>query len=127
MIKAILIEDEVYCIETLRTLLKTTCPEVALLGEYSTAEAGMEAIEKWNPDLVFLDIEMPAMNGFQLLEQVGDLSFDVIFTTGYDQYALKAFRASALDYLLKPIVREDLEKAVQKAVKRSSPPMPQQI
>ena len=127
MIKAIIIDDEGHCIDTLRMLLETFCPGVILIDEYRSAKAALEGLEKRKPDLVFLDIEMPVMNGFQFLEQFPQLPFAVIFTTSYDQYAIKAFRFSALDYLLKPIDGEELAKAVQKAEQHLQPPLPQQI
>jgi two-component system LytT family response regulator len=87
----------------------------------------LEAIEKIRPDLIFLDIEMPAMNGFEMLEQVNKISFAVIFTTSYDQYAIKAIRFSALDYLLKPIDPKELIVAVQKVQEQKGLPSPEQF
>jgi len=100
MIKAILIDDEVHCLDTLIMLLSDHCPDVQVIEQCVLAKKGLEAIEKLKPDLVFLDIEMPVMNGFELLEQLSNISFPIIFTTSYDQYAIKAIRFSALDYLL---------------------------
>ena len=100
MIKAIIIDDEMHCLKTLGILLKEYCPDVQVMEQCNDAETGLEAIKKFKPDLVFLDIEMPHMNGFEMLEQFSEIPFAVIFTTGYDQYAIKAFRFSALDYLL---------------------------
>jgi two-component system LytT family response regulator len=87
----------------------------------------LKSFKEKRPDILFLDIEMPHMNGFELLEKLSDINFELIFTTSYDQYAIKAIRFSALDYLLKPIDREELQKAVQKAVSRMKHPLPQQI
>ncbi len=101
MIKAILVDDEMHCLDTLSILLKEYCPEVQILAQCRSAKAGLEAIEKFKPNLVFLDIEMPAMNGFEMLEQFAQINFAIVFTTSYDQYAIKAIRFSALDYLLK--------------------------
>jgi two-component system, LytTR family, response regulator len=114
MIKAIIIDDELHCRKTLAILLKEYCPEVHILEQCSDAQCGIEAIEKSHPDLIFLDIEMPGMNGFDMLERFSDISFAVIFTTGYDQYAIKAFRFYAIDYLLKPIEPKELISAVHK-------------
>lgn len=114
MINAILVDDEVHCLDTLSILLEEHCPEVQLLDRYTSAKAALKGIEELSPDLVFLDIEMPAMNGFELLEHFHDIPFTVIFTTSYDQYAIKAIHFSALDYLLKPIDPKDLVAAVQK-------------
>src|SRR5688572_27084229 len=114
MIKAICIDDEGHCLDTLTLLLKEFCPQVQVIDQCRSAKKGMEAIEKHKPDLVFLDIEMPAMNGFGMLEQLTEIPFAVIFTTSYDHYAIKAIRFSALDYLLKPIDPKELIAAVQK-------------
>lgn len=127
MIRAIIIDDEMHCRKTLSLQLNEYCPEVQVLEQCDNAQAGIEAIRKSNPDLVFLDIEMPHMNGFEMLEQFSEISFAVIFTTGYDQYAIKAFHFSALDYLLKPISHEELIKAVQKVSRHSQHPLPQQL
>jgi len=127
MIKAIIIDDEMHCRKTLSILLKEYCPDVQIIEQCDNGEDGVEAIKKSKPDLVFLDIEMPRMNGFEMLEQFSEIPFAVIFTTGYDQYAIKAFRFSALDYLLKPIDHEELKKAVLKVSKHILYPLPQQL
>ena len=98
MIRAVMIDDELHCLDTLSILLKEYCPDVQLLEKCQSAAKGIEAINKLKPDLVFLDIEMPVMNGFEILEQFPEISFAIIFTTSYDQYAIKAIRFSALDY-----------------------------
>jgi two-component system LytT family response regulator len=127
MIKAIIIDDEMHCRKTLGILLKEYCPDVQVIDQCDNGEDGAEAIKKGKPDLVFLDIEMPRMNGFEMLEQFSEIPFAVIFTTGYDQYAIKAFRFSALDYLLKPIDHEELKKAVLKVSQHILYPLPQQL
>src|ERR1017187_8510156 len=127
MIKAIIIDDEVHCIDTLSILLADYCPEVEVMDKCMSAKKGLEAIEKLNPDLVFLDIEMPIMNGFELLEQFKQIPFSVIFTTSYDQYAIKAIRFSALDYLLKPIDPKELVAAVHKVEIQRTPPSSEQF
>src|SRR4051812_47119913 len=127
MIKAIIVDDEPYCCQTLVTLLNRYCPMVEITGVYYSGVSALTAIKVMPPQVLFLDIEMPKMNGFELLKQLPEINFELIFTTGYDQYAIKAIRFSALDYLLKPIDREELQKAVQKAVQRLSPPLAQQI
>ena len=115
MIKAVIIDDERHSCDALKMLLDKCCPQIQVLAIcYSGAEA-IEKIGELKPDLIFLDIEMPNMNGFQMLEQIPNIDFEIIFTTSYDQYAITAFKFSALDYLLKPVDREELEKAVQKA------------
>jgi len=127
MIKALIIDDEMHCLKTLSMLLKEYCPDVQVVKLCENAEDGIEAIKKFKPDLVFLDIEMPHMNGFEMLEKFSEISFALIFTTGYDQYAIKAFRFSALDYLLKPIDHDELKKAVEKVDRHLQHPLPQQL
>lgn len=127
MIKAIIIDDEVHCIDTLSMLLADYCPEVDVVDKCMSAKKGLEAIEELKPELVFLDIEMPVMNGFEFLEQFNAIPFSVIFTTSYDQYAIKAIRFSALDYLLKPIDPKELITAVQKVQEKKMHPSPEQF
>src|SRR5215813_5100872 len=127
MIKSILVDDEVHCLDTLNILLKEYCPEVEILQRCSSGKAALDAIEKLKPSLVFLDIEMPAMNGFELLEQFSEIPFAVIFTTSYDQYAIKAIRFSALDYLLKPIDPKELVVAIHKVEAHKTPPSAEQF
>ncbi len=127
MIKAIIIDDEIHCRKTLTMLLEEHCPAVQVVEQCEDAEAGILAIQKLKPEIVFLDIEMPGMNGFEMLQKLPAINFEIIFTTSYDQYAVKAFKFSALDYLLKPVERLELETAVQKVVQRLSRPVPQQL
>jgi two-component system LytT family response regulator len=115
MIKAIVVDDEPYAGQALVTLLQRHCPEVVLVAVCNTAAEAMQMIREQQPSLVFLDIEMPHMNGFELLEALSPVSFQVIFTTSYDQYAIRAIRFSALDYLLKPVDATELKQAVAKA------------
>ena len=127
MLKAIIVDDEPYCCESLATLLERFCPEVKISAICNSGQEALTAIAEIKPHLVFLDIEMPYMNGFELLEKLPAIDFELVFTTSYDQYAIKAFRFSALDYLLKPIDREELQKAVKKVVDRKHSPIPQQL
>ncbi len=127
MIKAILIDDEVHCVETLSLLLSDYCPDVQVMEQCVSAKEGLAAVKKHNPALVFLDIEMPVMNGFEFLEQFTDITFAVIFTTSYDQYAIKAIRFSALDYLLKPIEPSELISAVKKVQEQRHLPIAEQF
>lgn len=127
MIKAIIIDDEIHCLDTLSILLKDFCPQVQLQEQCRSAKQGIETIEKFKPDLVFLDIEMPVMNGFELLEQFDEIFFAVIFTTSYDQYAIKAIHCSALDYLLKPIDPNELKHAVKKVEEQRHLPRAEQF
>ena len=127
MIKAIIIDDEPNCCKTLTLLLERYCPEVKVTGIFNNGKDALQAIQAFGPDLVFLDVEMPKMNVFEMLEHLPAINFHLVFTTSYDQYALKAIRFSAIDYLLKPIDREELKKAVQKVKERILVPIPQQL
>ena len=115
MLNAIIIDDEPKCVRSLESDLKECCPEVQIVATCKGGKEGIKAINKFNPDVVFLDIDMPFINGFDLLEMVPNIDFEVIFTTAYDQYALRAFQISAVDYLLKPVQQDKLKQAVQKA------------
>jgi two-component system LytT family response regulator len=112
MIKAIVIDDERLARNELKKLL-ADFPEIEVIAEAANAEEGMERIDALNPDLVFLDIQMPGKTGFDMLAEL-DKTPHVIFTTAYDEYALKAFEVNALDYLLKPIEPKRLTDAIQK-------------
>lgn len=127
MIKSIIIDDEVHCLDTLNMLISDFCPEVQVMEQCMSAKKGLQAIDKYKPDLVFLDIEMPSINGFELLEQFKEIPFSVIFTTSYDQYAIKAIRFSALDYLLKPVDPKELVAAVHKVQAQKTPPSAEQF
>jgi two-component system LytT family response regulator len=127
MIKAIIIDDERHSCDAMKMLLDKCCPQIQIAAVCYSANEGLTKINEQKPDLIFLDIEMPHMNGFQMLEQLTTIDFEIIFTTSYDQYAITAFKFSALDYLLKPVDREELEKAVQKVSKKINPPISQQL
>ncbi len=126
MLKALIVDDEPYCCEALVLLLEDS-PDVEIAAVCHNAVDALTVIKKYNPDLVFLDVEMPKMNGFEMLEQLPAVNFEIIFTTSYDQYALKAIRFSAIDYLLKPVDSEELEKAIQKVIHRSQKPIAEQL
>lgn len=115
MMKVVLIDDEVHSLESLVYLLNQNCPDIEIADQCRNGEQGIKAIRKNQPDIVFLDIEMPGMNGFEVLEQLPDKHLQVIFTTAYDHYAINAIKVSAMDYLLKPIDEQELIEAVQKA------------
>ena len=112
MINSIIIDDEQHCVESLQLLVKKYCPEVAVVETCSNGRQGIESINRYAPELVFLDIAMPKMNGFDMLSMLTKIDFEIIFTTAYDNYAIKAFKVSAADYLLKPIDRQELVNAV---------------
>jgi two-component system, LytTR family, response regulator len=114
MLRAIIIDDELAAVRSLELLINTYCPDVSILGKGHSVVEGIDLIKKLNPDIVFLDIEMPQANGFELLERIPDLNFEIIFITAYNQYAVKAFKYSAIDYILKPIDIDELVKAVEK-------------
>jgi two-component system, LytTR family, response regulator len=118
MIRSIIIDDEQLCAKALANDLQKNCPSVEVLDTCYSAKEGILSIKKLNPDLIFLDVEMPWMNGFEMLEILGDVNFSTIFTTAHDEFAAKAFRISAVDYLLKPIDAGDLKAAVQKVEKK---------
>ena len=110
--KAIIIDDERLARNELKKML-TEFPEVEVVAEAANADEGMEKIESFAPDLVFLDIQMPGKTGFDMLAEL-DKAPNVIFTTAYDEFALKAFEVNALDYLLKPVETKRLADAIQK-------------
>src|SRR5690606_10208410 len=113
MIKVIIVDDEKHAIITLEHLLGKF-EDVEILATVQDSSSAKKIIEEQKPDLLLLDIEMPVLNGFELLEQFDELDFKVIFTTAYDQYAIKALKINALDYLLKPIDPEELRSAIDK-------------
>lgn len=115
MIKAIIVEDEQHCIDRLSGLLASVCKQsVHLMGTFQSVEDGLHAINTVQPDVVFLDVELHDQTGFDLLRQVKKVQFEVIFTTGFDKYAVQAFKFSAIDYLLKPVDSDDLQQAIEK-------------
>jgi two-component system, LytTR family, response regulator len=118
MLKAIIIDDEPDCVKLLALQLKMYCPQVDVVAACTSSTEALIQIQALQPQIVFMDIEMPVMNGFQLLEKLGEINFSLIFVTAYDQFAVKAFRFNALDYLLKPIDGKELTKAVAKAMQQ---------
>ncbi len=116
MINIIIIEDELNSQEILQQLLEEFCTDVKIVGVASNVQTGIQLIKERHPDIVFLDIEMPGGNGFELLKAFDPIPFKVIFVTGYDQYAIQAIRFSALDYLLKPVNIDELQASVAKAI-----------
>ncbi|MCC7030321.1 MAG: response regulator transcription factor [Chitinophagaceae bacterium] len=112
--KAIIIDDEQHCIKTLQWTLAQYCAEIEIIAAASNAASGKQLIELHQPELVFLDIEMPVMNGIEMIKSLDKVNFEIIFTTAYDKYAINAFRLNALDFLLKPIDKDYLIEAVEK-------------
>lgn len=119
MLKTIIIDDEPDCVNLLAMELSIHCPQILIAARCTDSTEGLAAILQHEPDLVFLDIEMPRMNGFQLLEKISEINFSLIFVTAYDKFAIKAFRFSALDYLLKPIDSGEMIQAVNKVIKKA--------
>jgi two-component system LytT family response regulator len=124
MLKAIIVDDENSGVESLQILLNKYCPTVDVLGVAYSADEAEAKIVELKPDLVFLDIDMPFANGFDLLNRFKDIQFEVIFTTAYDHYAVRAFKHSAIDYLLKPIDVDELRAAVIKCEKKKEDSKP---
>jgi len=117
MLKAIIIDDEAKARRVLAAFLGEYCPQINLVGAAEDVVQGVKLIQRVKPDIVFLDIEMPGYNGFQLLEFFDEIDFEIIFVTANNEFALKAFQVSAVDYLLKPLQIDQLVKAVEKAEK----------
>ena len=116
-IKAILIDDELNSLQNLQQKLEGFCPDIAIVAVTQKPEEGLILIRQHQPDVVFLDIEMPKMSGFRMLEELGEYDFDIIFTTAYNHYSVDAIRISAFDYLVKPIGIEELQQAVERLSK----------
>jgi two-component system, LytTR family, response regulator len=118
--KAIIIDDEKRARVSLSLLLQEYCPQVTIVAECENLPEGVKAIRKHQPDIVLLDIEMPGHSGLELLDffDENEVNFSIIFTTAYNEYALKAFKFSAVDYLLKPIIPEELAEAVERVAKQ---------
>lgn len=120
MIRTILVDDEPRGLNTLKKLLQEYCPELKIVAECGDADAAKEKIELLEPQLVFLDISLPGKSSFDLLTELVNINFEIIFVTAHNQYALQAFRYSAVDYLVKPIDEDLLADAVKRALKRIS-------
>ncbi len=116
-VRSIVVDDERNCRTILTTILKEIGQEIEVIGEAQSVDEAYRLINELHPQLVFLDIQMPGGNGFTLLKMWNEIPFEVIFVTAFDQYALNAIKCSALDYLLKPVAKEDLRYAVNKAMK----------
>jgi len=114
MIRSVIIDDESDSIKTLEWKIENYCPEVAVTQSFQNPVQGLDYLKSNSIDLLFLDIEMPRLNGFDILQGMGNIPFDVIFTTAYDEFGIQAIKFSALDYLLKPVQISELQKAVAK-------------
>ncbi len=120
MIKTVIIEDEKKSSDALLHLLQKNCPDISVAGVAASVKEGIETAKNLRPELIFLDVMMPDGSGFDVLEKLSDLKFDLIFTTASEKFAVKAIKYSALDYLLKPIDAEELKLAVKKVADRKS-------
>ena len=116
-IKALIVEDNAFMATVLNDLLTQHATDIAVLNIANTGKKALRLIASEKPDVVFLDIELPDMTGFELLQQLGDINFQTIFTTSHSHYAIKAFRFNALDYLIKPIQETELDEAVKRLLK----------
>ncbi|HRO70588.1 MAG TPA: LytTR family DNA-binding domain-containing protein [Chitinophagaceae bacterium] len=125
IIKAVIIDDEQHSIDTLKWKLENYCPNVTVEASFDNPAEGIRYLKSNKPDLLFLDIQMPMLTGFDVLEELGrDLSFDIIFITAYDNFGIQAVKFSALDYLLKPVQNRDLKEAIDKHLKKASQKIP---
>jgi two-component system LytT family response regulator len=120
MIKTVIIDDEQHSIDTLKWKLENYCPEVQITAAFDKPAEGIKFLKQNQPELLFLDIEMPMLSGFDVLEELGkDLPYNIIFITAYDNFGIQAVKFSALDYLLKPVQNKELKEAIDKHVKKS--------
>jgi two-component system LytT family response regulator len=117
-LKAILIDDELSSLQNLQQKLIEFCPDVQIIATAQRPEEAILLIRQHKPDVIFLDIEMPRMNGFRMLDELGEYDFDIVFTTAYNHYAVDAIRISAFDYLTKPVAIKDLQNAVERLAKQ---------
>lgn len=108
MVKIVIVDDEKHCTDILLALIERNYPDYSIIGCFNSATEALSFINKQSFDLLFLDIQMPELNGFMLLDKLKEITFDVVFTTAFDQYAIKAFKYSAFSYLLKPITEKAL-------------------
>jgi two-component system LytT family response regulator len=118
MITAVIVDDELSAIKSLTWEIENFCSNTEVLGSFTDPIEAIESINRLKPDCVFLDIEMPEMDGFQLLKKLKYIDFDLIITSAYDTYAIKAFKENAIDYLLKPVDTDDLIKSIAKISKK---------
>jgi two-component system, LytTR family, response regulator len=114
MMKAIIIDDEPKGRNILQHLIAQNFPNIKVVATASGADEGIQRIDAWKPDVVFLDVEMPGKNGFDMLKELGAIDFKIIFVSAHNHYALNAIKLSAIDFLLKPVDLDDLKKAVER-------------
>ncbi len=119
MVKALIIDDEQIAVNVLTLMIERHLPEITSVKSLTNPAQAPALISEYSPDIVFLDIEMPYQNGFELLKSLPEISFDIVFTTAYDKYAIQAIKFSALDYLLKPIDADELKETYDRFVQKS--------
>src|SRR5665213_1199424 len=112
MLKSILVDDELNSLQNLQLKIQEYCPSLRIVAQTQRPEDAIGLIRQHKPDVIFLDIEMPRMSGFKMLEQMDDIDFEIIFITAYNHYAINAIRISAFDYLVKPVAIEELQQTV---------------
>jgi two-component system, LytTR family, response regulator len=127
MLKSIIIDDEFKSREVLKALIEKFCDEIEVSASCKNGDEAITAIHTQKPDVIFLDIQLQGETGFEILDRLDKIDFEIIFTTAYSEFAIKAFNFSAIDYLLKPIDVELLRKAVQKARKRTGDSITQRV
>jgi two-component system LytT family response regulator len=121
MLKAIIIDDEKASIDSLTWELELFADKIEIIGSSTSPQEAISMVESLQPDVIFLDVNMPKLNGFQFLKHFPNFTFEVIFTTAYDEYAIKAFEINAIDYLLKPVDSDDLTRAISRLEKTKNP------
>lgn len=114
VLKAILVDDELNSLQNLQFKIQEYCPSIRVVAQTQNPEEAIRLIQLYKPDVIFLDIEMPRMSGFKMLEQIPEVDFEVIFITAYNHYAINAIRISAFDYLVKPVAIEGLQQTIQR-------------
>ncbi|MEO6837340.1 MAG: LytTR family DNA-binding domain-containing protein [Ginsengibacter sp.] len=126
-LKAILIDDELPSLQNLQQKLVEFCPDISVIAMTQKPEEAIQLIEFHQPDVIFLDIEMPRMNGFKILEEIKEKNFDIVFITAYNHYAIDAIRISAFDYLVKPVAVRDLQNSVNRLTNAHRRQLPEKI
>jgi two-component system LytT family response regulator len=119
LLRAILVDDEFNSLQNLEQKLVKFCPDIQVVAAVQKPDEAILLIRQHRPDVIFLDIEMPRMNGFRMLDELGQYEFEIVFTTAYNHYAVDAIRISAFDYLTKPIAIKDLQKTVERLALRT--------
>mgnify|MGYP000344936588 CR=1 FL=1 len=118
MIKAIIVDDEQHCIDRVVNLLNEYADRIVLAASCNTVDSALKTIADLNPDVVFLDVHLQGETGFDFLAKLTNVDFEIVFTTAFDSYAVEAFRFSALDYLLKPVDKDEFARAIEKIEKK---------